>query len=874
MFKETKLSRAVGSVIAVSFAGGAVIAQGAEIQEVIVTAQKRIESMQDTAIPVQAMEEQALDEQRIDTFVDYIKLLPSASAGGRGPGQNEIYIRGAAVDAINISVAEAQGSAPNVALYLDEQPVTAGGRNLDVYATDIARIEVLPGPQGTLYGASSQAGTVRLITNKPNMNEVEARLDASTSATLEGEPSTALEGVLNVPVSSRAAFRLAMFSDNQGGYIDNVYSQHWPDPAKNPRLPSASGIMFVPAGGDPEGHEFADGTFAVPGRTYPVRYQPADNDHLVEDDFNDAAYRGFRLSGAFDVSDDWTLNVSHHQQTLTAEGVFDYDQDVGDLEVTRYSEDSLEDAFGQTSWTLEGRLGILDAIYTGAYLEREVEHSYDYSEYVNVGGYIPGYICEYNTPGYHGGGGVGYSYDPTLSGDPGVIECTPGDGAFLGATDFDRINHEFRIQTEIGERIGFIGGVFFQEREALHTGNFSYGIEGGHPIDPSRVSRGRARSTVIRSPEVQFTNDIVRPEEEIAFFGELSLDITDTLAATIGARQYTLETGFEGFSAFRYGNRPVPNLAGEEGVTVMPNVTGGRDYATNLGSFQPLEVDDVITRFGLSWHANDDVLLFGTVSEGYRPPGFNRAAAAGVATAQGVAARGNDGPGGFPDYFIPVTYRSDSVQNMEFGWKALLMDRLLRFNGSIYSINWDDIQVSHFDSQNISIFTIVDNGGDAEIRGFEVDMEWLPTDNLSIYGALSYNDTELVAVNPTFDFVVADVGSQLPLTPELQYTVRGRYDWEMGGGSAHWQLSLKYAGDSYNSLVDIPATDPRKVQDAYAIVDASAGYRSVEGWAAELFIDNLTDERAQLHINRQDFRERVTTNRPLTVGLRVSWEML
>ena len=248
MFKESKLSFAVGSVIAASLTGGAVAMHAAEIEEVIVTAQKRTESMQDTAIAVQAMEEQALDEQRIDTFVDYIKLLPSASAGGRGPGQNEIYIRGAAVDAINISVAEAQGSAPNVALYLDEQPVTAGGRNLDVYATDIARIEVLPGPQGTLYGASSQAGTVRLITNKPNMNEVEARLDGTTSATLEGEPSTALEGVLNVPVSSRAALRLAVFSDNQGGYIDNVYSQLWPDPAKNPRLPSPSGIMFVPAG--------------------------------------------------------------------------------------------------------------------------------------------------------------------------------------------------------------------------------------------------------------------------------------------------------------------------------------------------------------------------------------------------------------------------------------------------------------------------------------------------------------------------------------------------------------------------------------------------------------------------------------------------
>ena len=94
--------------------------------------------------------------------------------------------------------------------------------------------------------------------------------------------------------------------------------------------------------------------------------------------------------------------------------------------VTRFSPDTLEDTFGQTSWTLEGRLERLDLLYTGAYLNRTVDHIYDYSEYINVGGYIPGYICEYNAPGYHGGGGVGYTYDPTLSGDPGVIECTEG----------------------------------------------------------------------------------------------------------------------------------------------------------------------------------------------------------------------------------------------------------------------------------------------------------------------------------------------------------------------------------------------------------------------------------------------------------------
>ena len=279
------------------------------------------------------------------------------------------------------------------------------------------------------------------------------------------------------------------------------------------------------------------------------------------------------------------------------------------------------------------------------------------------------------------------------------------------------------------------------------------------------------------------------------------------------------------------------------------------------------------------------MLFYGTVSEGYRPPGFNRAAAAGVATAEGVAARSNDGPGGFPDYFIPVTYESDEVVNIEFGWKALLADNRLRFNGAAYRIDWTDIQVSHFDSQNISIFTVVDNGGDAEITGVEADFTWVLGDGLTVYGALSWNDTELVRVDPAFDFVVADPGSALPLTPEFQGVLRTRYEWQVARGAAFWQVVGIYAGESFNSLVDVPVSDPRRVQDSYFILDASVGYRgdtvlrdaegldaAWAGWGIELFVDNATDERAQLHINRQDFRERITTNRPLTVGVRISYD--
>ena len=311
---KLQLRRGVAAGLTAALIGISSELYAAEIEEVVVTARKKSETLQDAAISVSALGENALNEQDIDVLTDYVMYMPSITAGGRGPGQNEVYIRGVAVDAINITVAEAQGSSPNVALYLDEQPVTAGGRNLDIYAADLARIEVLPGPQGTLYGSSSQAGTVRLITNKPAINETSFSFDTSASVTQHGEPSNSVEAVFNVPViEDRLAIRGVMFNDYAGGYIDNVQETFLPNPKLNPRLPPREGIMFVAADGDPMSHEFADGTYAQPGKVYPVAYTPHHNSHLAEEDFNDAQYSGFRLGAALDINDNWDVTVQHQQ---------------------------------------------------------------------------------------------------------------------------------------------------------------------------------------------------------------------------------------------------------------------------------------------------------------------------------------------------------------------------------------------------------------------------------------------------------------------------------------------------------------------------------------------------------------------------------
>lgn len=871
---QRKVSKAVAAGLTATLIGVSAELYAAEIEEIVVTARKKSESLQDSAISVQAMTEDALDDQQIDLFTDYVQYLPNVTAGGRGPAQNEVYIRGLAVDQINITVAEAQGSAPNVALYLDDQPVTAGGRNLDVYAADLARIEVLPGPQGTLYGASSQAGTVRLITNKPVIDETEFGFAATSSFTAGGDPSNSVEGVFNIPIiSDKLAVRGVLFNDNMGGYIDNLPGEFAPNPNLNPRMPSRDGIMFVPADGDPLSHEFADGTYAEPGKVYEVGYQSFHNGDFAADNYNDAAYSGFRLGAKYIINDEWDLTVMHHQQKIQTEGVFDYDPEVGDLQVMRFVPEALDEEFGQTSWTVEGRAAELNLLYTGAYLSRDIVHTVDYTEYFNVGGYIPGYLCEYNTPGYHGGGGAGYVFDPTLSGDREVIECGVPQASARLANGMERMMHEFRAQGAIADGLDFTAGIFYQNNTTTHIGDFDYSQDFWPALVPSRISRHTANSLEIKAPGVQFVNDITRPEEEIAVFGELTARLNESVEATLGFRSYDLETGFEGFSAFRYGSRPVPNLINELGANgVNPTGTGGRDYIDNLGDFQPISISDSIFKVTLAWDVSDRILAYATASQGYRPPGFNRAAAAGQATAEGVAARGNDGPGGFPDYFIPVMYRSDEIDNYEVGWKATSADRRLAWNGSVYFVDWRDIQVSHFDSQNISIFTIVDNGGDAEIRGIESNLEFWPNANLTLWGGASVIKSELVDVNPTFAFVVADVGSELPLTPTLQLTGRTRYTWDSRLGQAYVHLSAVYSGKSWNSLVDIPNTDPRKEQDSHLILDAALGVVSNDNWRIEAYAKNLSNTLAQLHINRLDFNERITTNRPRTIGFRVSYD--
>lgn len=814
---------------------------------VTVTATKRSESAQDIPVAVSALGEETLYELNVSVFTDYLVQLPGVTAGGSGPGQNTIYIRGLASTTPNLTTAGVAGLAPNVALYLDEQPVSQPGRNLDIYAADLERVEVLSGPQGTLFGASSQAGTVRLITNKPNLGEFEANLKLGTSFTEGGEFSQSVEAVLNIPVTDKFALRAVGYVDDQGGYIDNVAGTRT----------AAESARFRP-----EGFVRANGVPVSAGRAgfqagadlSDVTFLEANNAFLVEDDFNDATYAGFRLTGLYEFNSDWQLTVSHSQQSIEADGVFFTDPELEDLEIERFTPDSINDDYSNTAWTLEGRLGFLEAVYTGAFTDRDTDQTVDYTDYLFVGQYLPYYICDASV---------------TYPGDDGPTGTCQAPNLFVNSgTDTQIQTHELRFNTPAEHRLRATVGGFYSDLELTELNDFVYpgstqvvgfngelGFAPNFPLTNTSVTGeiGNASPGFFSDPGpfpdgVIFRNDVRRTDEQFGIFGEATFEaIPDTLELTFGARYYDIEVDLEGSANASFGNLGSDTDAQSFGTNISAQFAPGNAF----GAPDTASTDGVIFKGNVGWTPTDDLLFYFTYSEGFRPGLLNR---------PGGAA----GPNGFT---VPFALDTDDVQNFEIGWKTTLFDQI-QFNGSAFYVDISDLQTTIFDPSIVNLF-FSDNAADAELYGLEADVIWAPpqVEGLTLTGAFSILDTEITEVlTPTGDVLEGD---ELAFAPNFQGNIRARYEWDVLGGKylAHVQGQGVYSGESFSDIITIN----RAEIDNWFTLALATGV-TADKWSAEFFVDNVTDERAELANNFVFDRERVTVNRPRTYGIRLAFQ--
>ena len=418
--RRLPLAAAVAMVMCAPHAWAQDAAQDGEKKEartldaITVTAQKREENLQKVPISLQVLGNTQLEQQNVAAFSDYAKLIPSLSFGTSGGGVFsglgfvQLYMRGVASG----NDANHSGSQPSAAMYLDEQPITTITGALDIHMYDIERVEALAGPQGTLYGANSQSGTVRIITRKPDPTAFSAGFSVEGSKIEDGGIGHVLEGFVNIPISDRAAVRLVGWQKHDAGYVDNIR-----------------------------------GT-----RTFPTSGITIDNADRVEKDFNDADTMGIRGALRFEINENWTITPQLVAQKMKAHGStgvdpnvgnpdFGYDTSTADLAVKHFYPESSDDRWHQAALTVEGKIGNFDLTYVFSDMKRDVDSEADYADY----GFWYDKLSEY----------VVYDDNGNTINPSQYIQATDG---------YKRTSHELRVSSPQENRLRMTAGLFWQKQ--------------------------------------------------------------------------------------------------------------------------------------------------------------------------------------------------------------------------------------------------------------------------------------------------------------------------------------------------------------------------------------------------------------------------
>jgi len=811
-FNRNKLASAISLTLSGSAVAAMIVApvmaqdsSSGALDEIVVTASKREESLQDVAVSIQVLGNRQLENLGVRAFADFIDFLPTVTYDGSTPGYTQIYMRGIASGGDGNHSA----SMPSVGYYLDEQPVTTINQILDIHMYDIARVETLSGPQGTLYGQGSQSGTIRIITNKPLMGETEGGYDVELNSIDGGGTGYNLNGFANFPLGDRAAVRLVGWHKQTAGYID-----------------------LVPT------------TMTFPG----PQTNTADNFAFAREDHNEVTTTGLRALLKVDLNDNWSVTPGIMYQKADIDGEWSHNPDFfGDLETGKLWDSYAEDDWYQASLTLDGSIGDIDVVYAGAYLDRENVSEYDYSDYTEYWAYI--------------GGGYADPADQWCVYYNAAGDCAVGTQMVGGFEKYGRTSHELRFQSSVDQPLRWIAGVFYQSQE--HDFDLQWIVPDLDPaatvVLPPTGDRKFGGTTVWQTYQI-------REDQDTAFFGEMTYDFSDKVTATVGARYFEYENSLYGFNGF--AEHCTGQYIDGEFVQGDPENLGPNDVM-QFPCFNTRVLDDVAEgddwafKVNLEYNLDDDKMVYFTWSEGFRAGGVNRARVPGI-----------------------PKYGPDFVTNYEFGWKMVLNDGRLRFNGAAYVIDWDEFQFGFLDF-TVSNLTIVQNVGNSRTKGLEWDLTYAANDNNTLTFAGSYNDASLQTAfwrrdSERVDGLPANApaGTPMPYVPEIQLTGIWRSNFEVASMPGFFQAAAAYTGKRWNDLdtLNVPA---RQEMDAYSLVNLSAGIEE-ESWTLTAYINNVFDERAELDIGDPGYGGlpnlqrppghawTTSTNRPRSYGIRFS----
>ncbi|MGD2129108.1 MAG: TonB-dependent receptor [Lysobacterales bacterium] len=562
LFSAISASLAAGSPLAAhaqSSGNEAAESSAGALEEVTVTARKREENIQDIPQSIQAFSQMEIDRSGIKSLADIAKFAPAMTVVGSTAGLNKIVFRGLA-DSVRPYIADS-----SAAIYLDEQPLTTGAQSPEIRPIDLERVEVLSGPQGTLYGASSQSGTIRYIVAKPDVSAFSANVGGGVNTIDHGGTGWDADAMVNIPlIEGKLAIRLVGFGAKDAGFIDNVLA-HSP------------------------GHiDWSTGE-VVPGNKT--------NADIVDNNINSADWKGGRISAKWLMTDSWALTGIYNYSDSKIHGYTDFDPTTGDLKTIKFHRESWDDNWSNFQLTLDGDMGIGQLTSSLAYFERDTAYVFDGTS---------GVAYYHSVLGYYGRGTCGSNpyyayyniYDFATACELNGVGYDVDNGDPTGFWRNDQRDTRWTFETRLTgstSRWDWTLGFFYQEAK-------QHWVYGTYIDDYTQTESWAAYNTIwgpLEPTDVRWASAERNKRKDTALFGEATYSITDQWKLLLGARWYKADVD-------RTYTLSVPG-------TAPPDISqhGGKD-------------DGFLPKLGFQYFFAEDRMIYALYSEGFRAGGINR----------------------------------------------------------------------------------------------------------------------------------------------------------------------------------------------------------------------------------------------------------
>ena len=738
--------------------------------EIVVTAEKRSSTVQDTPISITALSGEALRNQGVVGVAGIVASVPGLSMRTAGPGQTELEMRG---------LSSSGGASPTVGFYLDDYSLTAPAASLagkvvidpDLY--DLNRVEVLRGPQGTLYGSGSMGGTVKLLTNQPRLDAVQASIDGSLSSTRGGGVNGGVSVMVNLPVVKDMLAVRAVFTDKyRDGWITRVVEPNFPAPTDPNGFCAGSGwpgctrgnVLGVPASSQTPHTNWEHLT----GGRVEILAKPTERLTISAL----AIFQNIRLGGYDEYDLPPGLPGYHFQPTNAAEPI--------------------TDKFQLYGLTATYDLGFADLTSATAYYTRTESQTQDTGEAL-------------------------FSLLPLYNFTPTQYYSAP-----FNETDTTRqFSEELRLVSKgDGPLRWTVGGFYSNFKSVFAESNYLPAFVATTPNGLTDNPLG----TLYQANNPYYI-------KQYGLFGEGTYSFGEGFKLTAGARWYKFES-----------------RANEETTGLLALSGNGTPF---LSSFATANTG-VNPKVTLSYEHRHDLTLYATASRGFRPGGINQQI---------------PNP---PCTLNAETYGPDSIWNYEVGEKARFFGNRLTINADVYYIHWSNVQQS---VNQACGYPLSANAGTAEAYGPEIEIAAQITHDLALTFSGTYTHSAIKTPDAALQAQDPLVVSGLPLlnVPKFTESTALTYTTQI---STDWRLMARVSNSYVGKSTDIDYT--YGTLPAYDIVGARVGVMNGHV-SAFLFVDNLTDTRAQLGINTTGFSYtipsliRVATNQPRTFGLDIKY---